>query len=94
MLQKFYSFDVPKNYQLKNYLDSEHFLHNTYLPLLRKFGIDSIKQIPASNVIMFRGQPVEALLEYFNHLTGNSVKMFKVPVAFKSENVWFLKYSE
>jgi len=72
-LQKFYVFDLPKQFRLPNFINSELFMNNTYLPVLNRFGSDGLQSIPYNNHIFFRGKQLDALENYFNLTSGKQV---------------------
>jgi hypothetical protein len=86
-IHKFYAFDLPRNYKLENYTDTEHFIINLYQPVFRKFGINTNSDIPYLSNIYFWGEPIDALRLYFEKLTGQSMKIITLP-GYKYGVVW------
>jgi hypothetical protein len=86
-IHKFYAFDLPADYKLENYADTEHFIINLYAPVFKRFGIQNNKDIPYMPAILFWGEPVDALRLYFEKLTGQPMKIITLP-EYKEETVW------
>lgn len=64
ILQGMSAFADPNKFPLRNYLDSEFFLNNTAGQVLKKFGINSINEIPAKGNVVFVGRP-DAVVNYY-----------------------------
>lgn len=72
-LQKFSVKDLPKNFPLPNFLNSEHFMHNIYTDAFKKFNISNTRDLPGNNNVLFWGKRVDALENYFTIVSGKQV---------------------
>lgn len=86
-LQKFYIFDVPKQYSLPNFLDNDHFLLNMQTPVFNRFQITGIKETP-NHPALFWGRYVPALENYFYFTSGNKVHFSQPLNEFKFGSVY------
>lgn len=87
-IHKFYAFDLPRNYKLDNYADTEHFIINLYKPVFEKFHIYNNGQIPFHPNVLFWGKTCDALRLYFERLTGRPMKITEPLGEFKAQSVW------
>jgi hypothetical protein len=76
-LQKFGAFDLPQQFPLSNFLNNEHFMNNTYLPTLLRFGSKEMRTVPYNDRIFFRGLRLQGLDNYFTLTSGK--KAFSIP---------------
>ncbi|WEK38190.1 MAG: hypothetical protein P0Y53_11850 [Candidatus Pseudobacter hemicellulosilyticus] len=74
-LQYFGAFDPPRNYPLLNFLGAEHFMHNNYRNTYARFGIADTQAIPGHTNVIFWGQQVPALADYFRIRTHRPVQL-------------------
>jgi hypothetical protein len=87
--QKFYIFDVPKQYSLPNFLNNEHFLLNMQSPVFKRFQITGIKETP-NHPVLFWGSYVPAFENYFYFVTGNKVHCSQPSTNIKFGNAYTL----
>ncbi len=59
-------FDVPQKYPLTNVVLGWHYSYSYSLQMLKKFGINDIKDLPQSQNVLLWGKPVKELLDYFS----------------------------
>jgi hypothetical protein len=71
--QKFYVFDLPRQFRLPNFINSEHLMNNIYLPVLSRFGSTDLQSIPYNKHIFFRGKQLDALENYFKLTSKKNV---------------------
>ena len=91
IIQGMNAFAPIASFPLKNYIDSEFFINNTAVSVLRKFGLSDISQIPFRNDILFVGRPPEALVRYFRTKYNIVVNIELVPPTSQSLSVFRLR---
>ncbi len=72
-LQQYHIFQLPRNYLLSNFIFTEHFLHQLYQPVFKRFGIKEVSDLPRHDSVLFWGKRVPALDDYFRLSTGQEV---------------------
>lgn len=82
-LQNFYIFDVPRKFQLPNFLGGEHFLQNIYQPAFERFRINAIKELPLNQNVLFWGERAPAFENYLRLTTGRGIMVSDVIDGFK-----------
>jgi hypothetical protein len=87
-IHKFYVFDLPRNYTLDNYADTEHFIINLYKPVFEKFHIYNNNQIPFLPNVLFWGKTSDAVRLYFERLIGQPMRITDPLPAFNAQTVW------
>ncbi|MBS1749752.1 MAG: hypothetical protein JST63_07600 [Bacteroidetes bacterium] len=58
-------FDTPRKYPLSNVVLSWHYSYSFSLQMLKRFGVNDIKELPYSHKILLWGKPVKELTDYF-----------------------------
>ena len=88
-LQKYYIWNLPKDYMLFNFLGNDHFLNNIYQPVFKRYQIRNTRELPFSSNVLFWGKNVHALEEYLNIVNHKPVlvspplKQFKYGPVYK-----------
>lgn len=90
--QKYYIFHTPKNFPLTNLLENEFFLHGDYRQYFTRLGINYFAELPKVNMILFLGDRIPALENYFNTVAGKPVKVIGEAEGLNTVNAYRILY--
>ena len=93
-LQKFYIFDTPRQFLLRNFLAGEHFLQNIYKPVFAQYGIAQLNELPLHSNVLFWGKRVPALENYLGVVHGREILVSEIMDDFQHGEVRSISFKK